>query len=191
MKKYKGTLESPYFLVELRMKKQQVWFQTNLGYNATKDQLLRSKMFSGDDWKGRLTVSLKEFKDVTFQITTHGKLGIIYPEETDYQDFLERIKPFLVRADGTPAEIVDTIKESSQKKKKSEERKFGLFEWGEHRAERKRLERWESRLAVLQALRPYLRHRFESDGVRFFGLMLDEVNEEIDMLRKRIASGKE
>lgn len=65
-------------------------------------------------WKGRLTFYLKGFKDVTIQITTHAKLGITYPEEIDYDTTLERLKPLLVKADGTPAEIIDVSKEPTR-----------------------------------------------------------------------------
>ena len=62
--------------------------------------------------KGRYTFYLKDFKDVTFQITTTGKLSIWYPEEVGYEFFLKRLKPLLVKADGTPAERFDVIWES-------------------------------------------------------------------------------
>jgi hypothetical protein len=93
-----------------------IWFQTNLGYYKTKDRIEKSYKISGDfhSWYGRLTFRFKDFKDVTFQITTKGKLGIYYSEELSYENFLEKIKPFLVKVDGTPSEIVHIIKESSE-----------------------------------------------------------------------------
>ena len=77
--------------------KWQVWFQTDLGYNATKTKLRSSGMIVGDSRssKGRLTFYLKDFKDITFQITTKGKLGIYYPEEIDYKKIVEQIKPLI------------------------------------------------------------------------------------------------
>lgn len=54
---------------------------------------------------------MKVFKDVTVQITTHAKLGITYPEGIGCEDVLEQLKPFLVKADGAPAEILGVIKE--------------------------------------------------------------------------------
>jgi len=171
--------------------KNQIWFKTTLGFEATRERLRQARTVIGDmqAYEGRLTFILREFKDVTFQITTHSKLSITYPEETNYQVFLEHIRPFLVKADGSPAEIVDE-KKTLQKKKKSKEKKFWLFEWWERRTERKQLERWEERLAILQMVRPQLRLRVESDGNRFLGHMLDEVNEEIDMLKNLIMAGK-
>jgi len=61
---------------------------------------------------------LRDFKDVTFQITTKGKLGVFYPKETPYSFFLEKVKPLLVKADGTPSKIIDVIKPKSDQKPK-------------------------------------------------------------------------
>lgn len=63
----------------------------------------------GDEFLGRFTFYLMEFKDVTFQITSHAKLSITYPEDIDHKPVLERIKPLLVKADGTPATIAGMI----------------------------------------------------------------------------------
>ena len=93
--------------------KAQVWFETNLGYAATKDRLLDSRDFIGDssgDYCGRLTFRFKSLKDFTLQITTKSKIGITYPENSDYRIVLERLKPFLVKPDGSTAEILRIIK---------------------------------------------------------------------------------
>jgi len=58
------------------------------------------------DWTGRLTFHLKDFKDVTIQITTRAKLGITYPEEVGYEKPLKCLKLLLVTADGRPAKII-------------------------------------------------------------------------------------
>lgn len=83
----------------------QVWFETDLGYAATKYKLLKSSEFIGDpsgDNCGRLTFHLKGLKDFTLQITTKGKVCISYPENSDYTIIIERLKPFLVKPDGSP-----------------------------------------------------------------------------------------
>jgi hypothetical protein len=89
--------------------KKQTWFETDLGYAATKDMLLKSKDFIGDpegDYQGRFTFHLRRHKDFTVQITTQGKLGITYPEKSSYDIILEQLKPCLVKADNTPAKII-------------------------------------------------------------------------------------
>ena len=94
--------------------KTQVWFQTNLAYEVTRNQLRGFKQTIVGDMQGyggKLTFHLKDFKDVTFQITTNAKLSITYPEEFRYEDFLKHVKPLLVKADGTPAEITKIISE--------------------------------------------------------------------------------
>ena len=82
-----------------------------MGFEATKSKLLDSKELIGDgqDWKGMLTFHLKNFKDFTIQITTAGKLSITYPENADTKVVLEKVKPFLTKADGTPAKIIRKI----------------------------------------------------------------------------------
>ncbi len=111
-KKYIGSLEEPYFSVEM---KRQVWFRTDLGYHATKNRLLQHFRSSivGDmrDNRGRLTFQLKDFKDVTIQVTNRGKLGITYPEQMNYQLLLPQLKNLLVRPDGTQAEIIGRSRE--------------------------------------------------------------------------------
>jgi hypothetical protein len=93
--------------------KWQVWFETDLGYAATKDRLLDSRAIIGDpsgDYCGRLTFRFKGLKDFTLQITTKSKIGITYPENSDYKIVLERLKPLLVKPDGSPAEILRITK---------------------------------------------------------------------------------
>ena len=104
--------------------KKQIWFQTDLGYEATRQKLVQQKTVIGDmqPSKGRLTFYFKDMKDFTVQITTQGKLGIFYPETADYNIILERLKPYLVKADGSQAKILREI--SISEKKPSE----GLFD---------------------------------------------------------------
>lgn len=100
------------------MLKRQIWFKTDLGYHATKEAILKSGIITGDgqDWKGILTFQLRKFKDVTIQTTTKGKLGITYPRDMDYNIILEKLRPLLVKADHTQAEIIKVIKEPSKPK---------------------------------------------------------------------------
>jgi len=105
----------------------QKWFKTDLGYYATKDRFLKSRGIVGDmqDNKGRLSFYLKGFKDVTFQITKHAKLSISYPREMkSYKVFLERVKPLLVKADGTPIEKIEELYDVSAG---SKEEKIEIF----------------------------------------------------------------
>jgi hypothetical protein len=108
--------------------KTQVWFDTDLGFQKTKDVLLKNRnRFSGDmqDWLGRLDFRLSAFKDVTFQITTKGKLGIYFPEDANYEPFLTMVKPFLVKADGAPAEkFIVTLVPSKPKDECTSEKKL-------------------------------------------------------------------
>lgn len=63
----------------MRAKKNQIWFETNLGYEETKDRLFKSGLVVGDDQDfGRFSFKLKNFKDYSVQITRGGKLGIYY-----------------------------------------------------------------------------------------------------------------
>jgi len=83
-----------------------IWFQTDLGYEATRERLRQFKdLIIGDmeGWKGITTFYFKNMKDFCAQITTNGKLGIFYPESVGYRVFLERLKPYLFRPDGTQA----------------------------------------------------------------------------------------
>jgi len=96
------------------MKKLRRWFQTDLGYAATKQKLLNNRYLlaaDAQDYYGRLSFQFKNFKDVTYQITTHGKVGIFYPENLDPKHAFEKLKPYLVKADGSKAEIISRIKE--------------------------------------------------------------------------------
>jgi len=138
---YKGGLEIPLLSVTL---KNSTWFQTDLGYAATKEKLLQSRqnvLFDPEaDYQGRLHFHLKNFKDVTFQITTNSKLGIYYPKETTYEPFLEQLKPYLLRPDNTSAKKFKIIEQSKLTKENqkpstekpltsltSEERKMLMF----------------------------------------------------------------
>ena len=89
------------------MKKRPLWLETDLSYAATKDKLIREKQILGDaqDFEGKFTFSLKDLKDVKFQITTRGKVGVFYPENLDPKIALEKLKPYLIKADGSPASI--------------------------------------------------------------------------------------
>lgn len=61
---------------------------------------------------GRLTFLFGNFRDVKFQVTTKGKLGIYYPQEITIEKCLERVKPYLVKADGSPAKVISEIREA-------------------------------------------------------------------------------
>lgn len=104
------------------MKRSSIWFQTNLGFEATRQKLTQRKDVIGDmqGYKGILTFYFKGMKDFTIQITTKGKLGIFYPEGSDYNVILEKVSPFLVKADGSQAEILSErpsrIKKESSKR---------------------------------------------------------------------------
>ena len=127
--------------------KKQIWFQTDLGYEATRQKLVQQKTVIGDmqPSKGRLTFYFKDMKDFTVQITTQGKLGIFYPETSDYNMVLEKLQPYLVKADGSQAKILREIriskkKLSTEEKSSTEKSKFSFWEWLKDRSERKRLE---------------------------------------------------
>ena len=101
--------KGPYFSA-VRLLKKQVWYQTDLDYHATLERLQNSKKFTGLDelkTRGRPPFWLKEEDNkkkedrVTFQITTSGKLGVYYPEETDISDLLKKVIPFLIKTDST------------------------------------------------------------------------------------------
>lgn len=70
-------------------------------------------------------------KDFTIQITTKGKVGITYPEKSNYNVVLEQLKPYLVKAESTSAKIVSRKEISKPKKKISTERpsKMGFWEY--------------------------------------------------------------
>jgi hypothetical protein len=95
--------------------KKKIWFQTDLGYEATREKLKQQKDIIADweDYKGILTLYLKGMKDFSIQITTKGKLGIFYPETANYKLVLEKLKPFLIRADGSQAKIISVIEETT------------------------------------------------------------------------------
>lgn len=88
----------------------QFWFQTDLGFEATVFQLKESRKFAGyssEKASWFYTFCFKESKDVKYQITTKGKLSISFPLELGVEkrkEFLNRVKPFIIKADGTPAQ---------------------------------------------------------------------------------------
>ena len=141
------------------------WFITDLAFNKTKELLLKSeKEVSGDmeDWRGRLDFHLSNLKDVTFQITTKSKLGIYFPQGTKYETYLEMVKPYLVKVDGTPANILSEIETRGQLKKLD----FGFFEWLDHRAERKRKEKnieYRKTLAVAEQMSELMKKKWGVD----------------------------
>jgi hypothetical protein len=86
------------------------WFETDLGFEATKNELRKSKIAADlQDWQGRLTFHFIDLKDYTIQITTKGKLGIYYLETSNPDVALEKFKPYMVTAEGTPAKIIKPI----------------------------------------------------------------------------------
>jgi len=93
------------------MKKEKAWFETDLGFSATKKELRKSKEIAADfqDYKGRLTFHFMDSKDYTVQITSKGKLGIFFPEKSDLFVLLEKVKPHLLTAEGLPAKITGVI----------------------------------------------------------------------------------
>ena len=108
--------------------KKQVWYKTNLGYLTTRRNIMKSKMFENClSNKGRFSFNLKDYRDVTFQITSQKhKLCISYPEEIDYKIFFEKVLPFLLKADGSPIDKVEiiTITNENRLKKKDEQPLF-------------------------------------------------------------------
>jgi hypothetical protein len=101
--------------------KRVVWFLTDLGFEATRQQLLKQRGdIIGDMelYKGAiLTFYFKDLKDYTVQITNKGKLGISYPESANYQIVLEKLKPLLVRPEGSPIrKLEQIIKKASTEK---------------------------------------------------------------------------
>lgn len=115
--------------------KNRVWFKTDLGYETTIEKLSQSGMFTGLGYLGRYSFCFKASKDITFQITSRGKLGIFYPKEISVKDCREQIMPFLVRADGSPARIVKELYSSESTPSDSENGKT------ERRAKRKSREK--------------------------------------------------
>ena len=117
------------------------WFQTDLAYEATWNKLYHARQaVSGlQESKGRLTFHLKEYPDSNIQITSHGKLGI-YPKGVDYKTILNKVLPFLVKADGSQAKILYEIPIHKEKRKPSRKPTSGLFEWLKYKSEKKRLE---------------------------------------------------
>jgi len=65
------------------------------------------------DSKGRLDFSFVDLKDVTFQVTTKGKLGVYYPESLSVRKCLQKVEDLLVKPDGEAANIIEKIYEFS------------------------------------------------------------------------------
>ena len=108
------------------MKKQEVeppqkWFQTDLAYEATWNKIYHARQaISGfHEYKGRLTFQLKEYPDSNIQVTSRGKLGI-FPKGVDYKTILDKVLPFLVKADGSQAKILYEIPIHEEKQKESQ-----------------------------------------------------------------------
>jgi hypothetical protein len=167
--------------------KEKIWFQTDLGYEATKEKLKQQKDIIADwqDYKGILTLYLKGMKDFSIQITTKGKLGIFYPETANYEVVLEKLKPFLIRADGSQAKIISVIDETTPNSKSiTEKGKFGFWEWLKWKKERDRLE--EARMFEEDAL-PMLEHLAQDYGLNFLKPYIEhdkEINKKLNETRK-------
>lgn len=98
--------------------KNQIWFKTNLNYHTTLNKIHKSQIFAGqDEWKGKYSFYFRDIKNVIVQITTNGFLSITYPEEENWEAFLKRLKPFLIKDDGTLAENIVKHKELPESKK--------------------------------------------------------------------------
>lgn len=116
--------------------KRKIWFQTDLGYKATITKLQRSgKLFNGYPYLGRYSFRFKNLKDITYQITAKGKVGIFYPESFNPQQAIEQLQPYLVKADGSHAQITGLI-EVSEKTQKLSDKPSKLNVWGYLRWER-------------------------------------------------------
>jgi hypothetical protein len=110
--------------------KRVVWFETDLGFEATRQQLSKQRgdiIGDMEPYKGILTFYVKELKDYTVQITTNGKLGISYPESANYQIVLEKLKPLLVKADGSPIRKLEQIIEKASPEKIEDSFKASLM----------------------------------------------------------------
>jgi hypothetical protein len=108
--------------------KKQVWIQTNLAYWATTQVLWNASneiVADAKESRGRVTFNLRDLLDVTFQITTKGKLSIAYPEETEYIAHLNKVKPFLRQIDGSIADQFEITYESQKRVK--EDIKLGTY----------------------------------------------------------------
>ena len=99
--------------------KKQLWFNTDLDYYAT-EQLLHDspEVVILNDWKGRLTFSLKGVRKVNCQITAHGKFSIAFPLEKDPEKWLSLVRRLLVRKNGDPIVIFEKYKEIPEPKEK-------------------------------------------------------------------------
>lgn len=128
-------------------KKLTKWYQIDLGFYASKENILqqhRRIVISSDNW-GRLSFYFPHFKDVTFQITTKGKLGIFYPEAISLDECIERVKLLLVRADSNPAQIISDISSEKIEEIKREKPKTSFFDSLKHGREIKRIEKERKR----------------------------------------------
>jgi hypothetical protein len=170
------------------MAKRKLWIQTDLGYAATKDKLLYDRRFLGDsssDYEGKLSFSFKDLKDITFQITTRGKIGIFYPEGVNPQVALERLKPYLVKADGSPASIKHLIDEKPLEKPKSFGFLTALLKCLEKKEAKKRLE--ESRVFKPQCL-PMVEEIAQDFGYEWLKPFIEhdkEINKKLEQLENK------
>ncbi|MCD6242062.1 hypothetical protein J7K27_11260 [Candidatus Bathyarchaeota archaeon] len=95
--------------------KESIWFQTNLGFETTWNNLRRlhhqgKVVIIDGPWKGRVTFYLRDFKDYIVQITTKGKLGIYYPQDWGVSEVIDiLLKNCLLTPEGKPAEILSVL----------------------------------------------------------------------------------
>ncbi|MEM2537175.1 MAG: hypothetical protein QXK29_03430 [Candidatus Bathyarchaeia archaeon] len=109
-----------------------LWIQTDLSYAATKEKLIRSGQIIGDassDSYGKFSFVFKDFKDVTYQITTGGKLGIFYPNSVSIIQAWEKVKPYLVRPDGSAITKFDKIEDSKTLTETKLERQISIIDF--------------------------------------------------------------
>ena len=100
--------------------KKQLWFNTDLDYYYTEQLLHNSpEVIILNDWKGRLTFSLKGTQQVNCQITTHGRFSIAFPIDEDPEKWLPTIRKLLVRKNREPLEMFEKYKEIPEPKEKT------------------------------------------------------------------------
>jgi len=170
--------------------KHPVWFQTDLGYEATIEKLRKSnQVASGYDSKGRFTFQLKGLKDITFQITKNGKLGIFLSEGINEAFALDKVRPYLVKPNGSEAKIIKKIFDSKDRKSEDlrniSKSRFGFFDWLRYRSEKKRLE--ESRIFKPEAL-PLVKSIYRNYNLEFLKPYIEhdeEINKKLEELSKK------
>ena len=170
--------------------KRAMWFQTDLGYEATIKKLeISNQVASGYESKGRFTFQLKGLKDITFQITKNGKLGIFLSEGINEAFALDKVRPYLVKPDGSEAKITKKIFDSKDQKSEDlrniSKNRFGFFDWLRYRSEKKRLE--ESRIFKPKAL-PLIKSIYQNYKLEFLKPFIEhdeEINRKFEELFKR------